>query len=220
MARREHLPTFTHFLDLPLLCVIVALGAMRPNHLGALSGWNGARGRCCNGPHRCDSTDVPLRRSPQSMIRRSRWPRTERRPPPELISHFLTGFLEGLGAKATRGEQYVSLPRYWPSLVCVEELRREKSTWPRCERVLLRLVCSPAPALHSESHRIGSSAASINLHARSRPLSRDHAYHGRRDVRPRGPYNELERVARAVVHHLKSDSQDGQSRPGVRASRA
>jgi uncharacterized membrane protein YecN with MAPEG domain len=30
-ARREHLPTFTHFLDLPLLFVIVALGAMRPN---------------------------------------------------------------------------------------------------------------------------------------------------------------------------------------------
>jgi hypothetical protein len=30
-ARREHLPTFTHFLDLPLFFVIVALGAMRPN---------------------------------------------------------------------------------------------------------------------------------------------------------------------------------------------
>jgi predicted integral membrane protein DUF2269 len=30
-ARREHLPTFTHFLDLPLLFVIIALGAMRPN---------------------------------------------------------------------------------------------------------------------------------------------------------------------------------------------
>jgi uncharacterized membrane protein len=30
-ARQEHLPTFTHFLDLPLLFVIVALGAMRPN---------------------------------------------------------------------------------------------------------------------------------------------------------------------------------------------
>jgi len=30
-ARREHLPTFTHFLDLPLLFVIVALGAMRPS---------------------------------------------------------------------------------------------------------------------------------------------------------------------------------------------
>jgi hypothetical protein len=30
-ARREHLPTFTHFLDLPILIVIVALGAMRPN---------------------------------------------------------------------------------------------------------------------------------------------------------------------------------------------
>jgi hypothetical protein len=29
-ARREHLPTFTHFLDLPVLFVIVALGAMRP----------------------------------------------------------------------------------------------------------------------------------------------------------------------------------------------
>jgi hypothetical protein len=29
-ARREHLPTFTHFLDLPILFVIVALGAMRP----------------------------------------------------------------------------------------------------------------------------------------------------------------------------------------------
>ena len=30
-ARREHLPTFTHFLDLPILLLIVALGAMRPN---------------------------------------------------------------------------------------------------------------------------------------------------------------------------------------------
>ncbi|MER3422730.1 MAG: DUF2269 domain-containing protein [Nitrospiraceae bacterium] len=30
-ARREHVPTFTHFLDLPILFVIVALGAMRPN---------------------------------------------------------------------------------------------------------------------------------------------------------------------------------------------
>jgi hypothetical protein len=30
-ARREHLPTFTHFLDLPILFVIVALGAMRPD---------------------------------------------------------------------------------------------------------------------------------------------------------------------------------------------
>jgi hypothetical protein len=29
-ARQEHLPTFTHFLDLPILFVIVALGAMRP----------------------------------------------------------------------------------------------------------------------------------------------------------------------------------------------
>jgi hypothetical protein len=29
-ARGEHLPTFTHFLDLPILFVIVALGAMRP----------------------------------------------------------------------------------------------------------------------------------------------------------------------------------------------
>jgi hypothetical protein len=30
-ARREPLPTFTHFLDLPILFVIVALGAMRPD---------------------------------------------------------------------------------------------------------------------------------------------------------------------------------------------
>jgi uncharacterized membrane protein len=30
-ARREHLATFTHFLDIPILFVIVALGAMRPN---------------------------------------------------------------------------------------------------------------------------------------------------------------------------------------------
>ena len=30
-VRREHVPTLTHFLDLPLLFVIVALGAMRPN---------------------------------------------------------------------------------------------------------------------------------------------------------------------------------------------
>lgn len=31
-ARRERVPTFTHFLDLPLLLVIVALGAMRPSN--------------------------------------------------------------------------------------------------------------------------------------------------------------------------------------------
>jgi Predicted integral membrane protein (DUF2269) len=30
-ARREHVPTFTHFLDIPILFVIVALGAMRPS---------------------------------------------------------------------------------------------------------------------------------------------------------------------------------------------
>jgi uncharacterized membrane protein len=29
-ARRQHVPTFTHFLDIPILFVIVALGAMRP----------------------------------------------------------------------------------------------------------------------------------------------------------------------------------------------
>jgi uncharacterized membrane protein len=30
-ARRSHLPTFTHFLDIPLLLVIVALGVLRPD---------------------------------------------------------------------------------------------------------------------------------------------------------------------------------------------
>lgn len=30
-ARRQHVPTFTHFLDIPILFVIIALGAMRPN---------------------------------------------------------------------------------------------------------------------------------------------------------------------------------------------
>jgi tetratricopeptide (TPR) repeat protein len=30
-ARRQHVPTFTHFLDIPIFFVIVALGAMRPN---------------------------------------------------------------------------------------------------------------------------------------------------------------------------------------------
>jgi uncharacterized membrane protein len=29
--RQEHLPTFTHFLDLPILFVIIALGVIRPN---------------------------------------------------------------------------------------------------------------------------------------------------------------------------------------------
>jgi len=29
-ARRVHIPTFTHFLDIPILFVIVALGAARP----------------------------------------------------------------------------------------------------------------------------------------------------------------------------------------------
>lgn len=31
-VRHEHVPTFTHFLDIPILFVIVALGAMRPNN--------------------------------------------------------------------------------------------------------------------------------------------------------------------------------------------
>ena len=30
-ARRHHLPMFTHFLDVPILFLIIALGAMRPN---------------------------------------------------------------------------------------------------------------------------------------------------------------------------------------------
>jgi Predicted integral membrane protein (DUF2269) len=30
-ARHHHVPTFTHFLDIPILFVIVALGAIRPN---------------------------------------------------------------------------------------------------------------------------------------------------------------------------------------------
>jgi uncharacterized membrane protein len=30
-ARGEHVPTFTHFLDLPLLLVIISLGAIRPD---------------------------------------------------------------------------------------------------------------------------------------------------------------------------------------------
>lgn len=30
-ARRQHVPTFTHFFDIPILFVIVALEAMRPN---------------------------------------------------------------------------------------------------------------------------------------------------------------------------------------------
>lgn len=29
-ARQEHLPTFTHFLDIPILMVIISLGAIRP----------------------------------------------------------------------------------------------------------------------------------------------------------------------------------------------
>ena len=30
-TRQQHVPTFTHFLDIPILFVIVALGAIRPN---------------------------------------------------------------------------------------------------------------------------------------------------------------------------------------------
>lgn len=30
-ARHQHLPTFTHFLDIPILLVIVSLGALRPD---------------------------------------------------------------------------------------------------------------------------------------------------------------------------------------------
>jgi hypothetical protein len=33
-ARGEHVPTFTHFLDLPLLLVIISLGAIRPDDWG------------------------------------------------------------------------------------------------------------------------------------------------------------------------------------------
>ncbi len=36
-ARREHIPTFTHFLDLPILFVIVSLGAMRPDGWSTLA---------------------------------------------------------------------------------------------------------------------------------------------------------------------------------------
>lgn len=31
-ARAEHIPTFTHFLDIPILLVIISLGALRPNN--------------------------------------------------------------------------------------------------------------------------------------------------------------------------------------------
>lgn len=31
-ARAEHVPTFTHFLDLPMLFLIIALGALKPNN--------------------------------------------------------------------------------------------------------------------------------------------------------------------------------------------
>lgn len=30
-ARQEHVPTFTHFLDIPMLLLIVSLGAMKPS---------------------------------------------------------------------------------------------------------------------------------------------------------------------------------------------
>jgi uncharacterized membrane protein len=30
-ARQEHMPTFTHFLDIPMLLLIVSLGALRPS---------------------------------------------------------------------------------------------------------------------------------------------------------------------------------------------
>jgi len=30
-ARQEHMPTFTHFLDIPMLLLIVSLGAMKPS---------------------------------------------------------------------------------------------------------------------------------------------------------------------------------------------
>jgi uncharacterized membrane protein len=36
-ARREHVPTFTHFLDLPILFVIVSLGTMRPEGWSTLA---------------------------------------------------------------------------------------------------------------------------------------------------------------------------------------
>jgi hypothetical protein len=36
-VRREHVPTFTHFLDLPNLFVIVALGAVRPETWSAIA---------------------------------------------------------------------------------------------------------------------------------------------------------------------------------------
>jgi Predicted integral membrane protein (DUF2269) len=37
-ARAEHLPTFTHFLDMPMLFLIAALGAIRPNAWGLFFG--------------------------------------------------------------------------------------------------------------------------------------------------------------------------------------
>jgi hypothetical protein len=36
-GRAEHVPTFTHFLDLPILLVIIMLGALRPTTWIALA---------------------------------------------------------------------------------------------------------------------------------------------------------------------------------------
>jgi hypothetical protein len=83
-ARREHLPTFTHFLDLPIFFVIVALGAMA-EHLDALPGRNGPSRRCCDRPRGCDSTAISLRACNQAMIRGHAGHGPKRRPPPELI---------------------------------------------------------------------------------------------------------------------------------------
>lgn len=60
-ARSEHVPTFTHFLDLPILFVIVALGVIRQNTWRPLLGWNGHCRHSCGDTYTRDAEIVSVR---------------------------------------------------------------------------------------------------------------------------------------------------------------
>ena len=59
-ARAEQLASFTHFLDIPLLVVIVSLGALRPMDLDAIRCRNDNCRRSGNSHEHHDPAPVPL----------------------------------------------------------------------------------------------------------------------------------------------------------------
>jgi hypothetical protein len=60
-ARQEHLPTFTHYLDLPILFLIVGPGGHETEHVGTLSCGHGPGGRRGDSSRARDSANVSVR---------------------------------------------------------------------------------------------------------------------------------------------------------------